>query len=79
MALCEKEMPLKERKNDKGNCYKSDMQHANCPSHALRCRNGKKGKWSHGKRKYMCEIHSTFVKIYVVHPNILDLKLQNAK
>jgi hypothetical protein len=39
----------------------------------------KKGKWSHGKRKYMCEIHSTFVKIYVVHPNILDLKLQNAK
>jgi hypothetical protein len=42
----------------------------------LRCG---KGKWSHGKRKYMCEIHSTFVKIYAVHPNILDLKLQNAK
>jgi hypothetical protein len=39
----------------------------------------KKGKWSHGKRKYMCEIHSPFVKIYAVHPNILDLKLQNAK
>jgi hypothetical protein len=47
-------MPLKERKNDKGNCYKSDMQHANCPSHALRCRNGKKKENGVTEKENIC-------------------------